>query len=204
MATSQRPVEEDARGEGREAVLNTLIASIRANGNRLDVGEAALPAVFCVLAQAGRHDVIYDIATLTSSPSYGYQAVSGSTSLAEDWGGLGTNGSQNHWMLGALDSRFTGGPGGIQQSPASVAFTDLAIAPAVAGSLTPASATYQSPRGRIATSRQVGTGSIELDVSVPPNTTATVTLPLAAAGDDGVKATWRVGPGDRRFRAAAA
>ncbi|MBR7826591.1 family 78 glycoside hydrolase catalytic domain [Actinospica sp. MGRD01-02] len=204
----------------RGAVLSTLIATIRANGNHLDVGEVALPAVFRVLARAGRHDVIHDIATLTSSPSYGYQVVSGSTSLAEDWGGLGTNGSQNHWMLGALDAWFTGGVGGIDQSEDSVAFSDLVIAPAVVGSLTSAAATYQSPQGRISTSWQTGPGSISLDASVPANTTATVALPLAAAGgsaaqvsatdgakltgNDGTNATWRVGPGDWRFRAASA
>jgi alpha-L-rhamnosidase len=203
----------------RDAVLNTLISTIRANGDHLDVGEVALPAVFRVLARAGRHDVIYDIATLTTSPSYGYQVVSGSTSLAEDWGGMGTNGSQNHWMLGALDSWFTAGIGGIEQSENSVAFTDLVIAPAVVGSLTSASATYQSPQGQIATGWQLDAGSITLDVRVPANTTATVTLPLTAAsgsgarlsatdgaqltGNDGINAVWRVGPGDWQFRAVA-
>jgi alpha-L-rhamnosidase len=204
----------------QDAVLDTLITTIRAAGNHLDVGEIALPAVFRVLAQAGRHDVIHDIATLTTSPSYGYQVKSGSTSLAEDWGGMGTSGSQNHWMLGALDSWFTAGLGGIEQSPDSIAFTDLEIAPAVVGSLTSVSASYQSPQGRIATSWQVVGNSITLDVEIPANTTATVTLPLAPAGgsgarlsatdgaepvgDDGTTAVWRIGPGDWTFRAAAA
>jgi alpha-L-rhamnosidase len=204
-----------------DAVLSTLISTIQANGNHLDVGEIALPAVFRVLAQAGRHDVIHDIATLTTSPSYGYQVSTGSTSLAEDWGGMGTNGSQNHWMLGALDSWFTAGIGGIGQSEDSVAFTDLAIAPAVVGSLTSASASYQSPQGRIGTSWQLlAGGSIALEVEIPPNTTATVTLPLASAGgssarlsatggaeltgNDGAHAVWRVGPGDWHFSATAA
>lgn len=203
-----------------DAVLNTLIASIQSNGNHLDVGEVALPAVFRVLAQAGRHDVIYDIATVTTYPSYGYQVVTGSTSLAEDWGGMGTSGSQNHWMLGALDAWFTEGLGGIRQGEDSVAFTDLAIAPAVVGSLTSVSASYQGPQGRIATNWQTDATSIALDVEIPPNTTATVTLPLAPAGgagarisatggakpigNDGTNASWSIGPGNWHFRAAAA
>jgi alpha-L-rhamnosidase len=70
----------------RDAVLAHLIASIRAAGNHAAVGIVALPAVFRVLSAAGRDDVIYDIATQTTNPSYGYQLSRGATSLAEDWG----------------------------------------------------------------------------------------------------------------------
>lgn len=203
-----------------DAVLATLIGTIQAAGNHLDVGEIGLPAVFRVLAQAGRHDVIYDIATLTTYPSYGYQVQTGSTSLGEDWGGMGTSGSQNHWMLGALEAWFTAGLGGITQTEQSIAYTDLAIAPAVVGALTSAAATYQGPQGRIATSWERDATSVALDVEIPPNTTATVTLPLAPAGgagaqvsatggaeltgNDGTSAVWSVGPGDWHFRVAAA
>ncbi|MGH3169894.1 MAG: family 78 glycoside hydrolase catalytic domain, partial [Trebonia sp.] len=202
----------------RPAVLASLISAIAAEGNHLDVGEIGLPAVFRVLARAGRHDVIYDIATQTTYPSYGYQVVTGSTSLGEDWGALGTSGSQNHWMLGALDAWFTEGLGGIGQSDDSVAFGKLVIAPAVVGTLTSVTASYIGPQGQIATSWQRDSTALALDVTVPPNTAATVELPLAPAGvgarvsassgavltgNDGTTATWSVGPGHWNFRAAA-
>lgn len=203
----------------RRAVLNTLVSSISGNGNHLDVGEIGLPAVLRVLAGAGRHDVIYDIATQTTYPSYGYQVVTGSTSLGEDWGGMGTSGSQNHWMLGALDAWFTEGLGGIRQAGDSVAFQRLVIAPAVVGTLTSVQASYSGPQGRIATSWRRQDAALALEVTIPPNTTATVMLPLGpaggrsaqvsatkgavAAGNDGTTVTWNVGPGDWRFSAVS-
>src|SRR6266571_5455736 len=49
----------------RAAVLDHLVAGIRAAGNDLTVGEIALPAVLRVLSAAHRDDVIYDVATQT-------------------------------------------------------------------------------------------------------------------------------------------
>ncbi|WP_435178390.1 family 78 glycoside hydrolase catalytic domain [Actinacidiphila sp. bgisy145] len=200
------------------AVLATLIAAIRAAGNHLEVGEVGLPAALRVLAGAGRHDVIWDIATQTTYPSYGHMVATGSTSLAESWGGMGTSASQNHWMLGALEEWFTAGLGGITQTADSVAFSELALAPAVVGDLTTVDATYDTPHGRVASSwRRSGT-SLSLAVSVPPNTSATVAVPLAPAGGakavvtpsrgavlvrrDADTAVYRVGTGAWSFRAA--
>lgn len=198
------------------AVLGTLIDSIRAAGNHLQVGEVGLPAALRVLADAGRHDVIWDVATQTTYPSYGHMVVTGSTSLAESWGGMGTSASQNHWMLGALEEWFTAGLGGITQTPDSVAFSELAIAPAVVGDLTSVDASYETPQGRVTTSWQRTDTALSLTVRVPANTAATVAVPLAAVagtrpvvsaprpavpvGRDGTSAVYRVGTGTWTFR----
>ncbi|WP_202231808.1 alpha-L-rhamnosidase [Actinacidiphila reveromycinica] len=201
----------------RDAVLSTLIASVRAAGNHLGTGEVGLPAALRVLADAGRHDVIWDIASQTTYPSYGHMVATGSTSLAESWGGMGTSSSQNHWMLGALEEWFTAGLGGITQTPGSVAFGDLSIAPAVVGDLTSVDSTYRTPQGTVGSSWKRSGTSLALTASVPPNTTATLSVPLAPAGGshaevtapagaallrrDTATAVYRIGTGTWRFTA---
>lgn len=166
----------------RDRVLTNLVDGIRADGNHLEVGEVALPAIFDVLAEAGRDDVIYDLATQTTYPSYGYLVRTGSTALPEAWTGMTKSGSQNHYMLGALDDWFWSGLGGIEQAPGSVAFHDLVIAPAVVGDLTSNDATYRTPQGEVATSWTRTDQALSLDVTVPANTTATVEVPLDRVG----------------------
>jgi alpha-L-rhamnosidase len=100
---------------------------------------------------------------------------------------------------------------GIRQSNDSVAFGKLVISPAVAGALTSVTASYSGPQGQIASSWQRYSAALALDVTIPPNTAATVELPLgpvggagarvsassgaALAANDGTTATWNVGPG---------
>jgi alpha-L-rhamnosidase len=200
----------------RDRVLQHLVDAIRADGNHLEVGEVALPAIFDALHRAGRDDVIYDLATQTTYPSYGYLVRTGSTALPEAWTGMTKSGSQNHYMLGALDDWFWSGLGGIQQAPDSVAYHDLVIAPAVVGDLTSNHATYRTPQGEVATSWTRSDRAVHLDVTVPANTTATVKVPLDRVGGasaqlaagglrpvsvDDHAATYRVGSGTWHFTA---
>ena len=162
----------------QSAVLAHLIASIRAQGNHLTVGEIALPSVFRVLEDAGRDDVLYDVATQTTSPSYGYQVTHGATSLTELWDGPTAGQSQDHFMLGAIDEWFTSGLGGIRAAPGAVGYDRLVIAPAVVGDLTDVSASYGSVRGPISTRWTRQGRQLQLDVTVPAGTTATVLVPV--------------------------
>lgn len=172
----------------RGAVLEHLVGSIRAAGNHVTVGEIALPSLLRVLSAAGRDDVVYDVATQTSNPSYGYQVVHGATALAEYWDGPTGYGSQNHFMMGALDEWFTAGIGGIRQAEDSVGFRRLEIRPSVVGRLTHAESSYRTPYGEVRTEwRRAGT-TFQLDVAVPPGTTASVEVPLWA-GQGGATAT---------------
>ncbi|HZC73122.1 MAG TPA: family 78 glycoside hydrolase catalytic domain, partial [Jatrophihabitans sp.] len=166
----------------KQAVLDHLVGSIRAAGNHLTVGEIGLPALLNALAANGRDDVIYDLATQTTSPSWGYQVVHGATSLGEAWDGPTTLSSQNHLMLGAIDEWLNAHLGGIQQTADSVGYHDLLIRPAVLGTLTHVATRYVTPYGA-ARSEWWRTGtSLQLTVTVPGNSAATVYVPLAATG----------------------
>jgi len=168
----------------RAAVTDHLVASIRAAGNHLTVGEIALPSVFRVLSAAHRDDVIYDIASQTTNPSYGYSVVHGATALPEYWDGSTGYGSQDHFMMGAIEQWFSGALGGIQQADDSVAYRDLVISPRVVGNLTHADSTYDTPYGAVRSSWQLEGTTYQLDVTVPANSTATVQVPTWAGQGD--------------------
>ncbi|MCO5997276.1 family 78 glycoside hydrolase catalytic domain [Actinoallomurus rhizosphaericola] len=171
----------------RQAVTDHLVTSIEDKGYHLTVGEIALPAVFRVLSAAGRDDVLLRIAQQVTAPSYGYQVVHGATTLTEYWDGPTGYGSQDHFMLGAIDEWFNAGLAGIRQADGGAGFTDLVIRPAVVGDLTSASGTYETPRGQVASSWRREGGTLHLDVTVPPGAPARVEVPLL--GGDHVTAT---------------
>jgi alpha-L-rhamnosidase len=165
----------------RQAVLDHLVASVKAGGYHLTVGEIALPAVFRTLSAAGRDDVVLAVAQQVTSPSYGYQVVHGATALTEYRDGPTGYGSQNHFMLGAIDEWFGAGLAGIRQADASAAFGKLVIRPAVVGDLTRAASAYETPRGRVSSSWRRSGHDLRLDVTVPPGAPARVEVPLLGA-----------------------
>ena len=199
----------------RQRVLDHLIADIRARGNHLTVGEIPLPSVLRVLSAAGRHDVIWDVLTEVTYPGYGYLTRSGATSLPEYWDGPGGHGSQNHFMLGAIDGWLTGCLAGFGQRAESVAYRDLVIRPVVVSDLTEVTAQTRTVRGVVRSHWYRTDDTIQLNVTIPPGPAATVCVPLGAAhthvtapataqraGTVGGYANFRVGPGDWSFRSS--
>ena len=181
--------------EERQAVLNHLVSTIRANGNHVNVGIVTLQAVLRALAAAGRDDVIFDIATQTTAPSYGYQLVHGATSLTEDWSGPTVGYSQNHMMLGAIDEWFTSGLAGIQQAPGFIGYERIFIKPAIVGDLSHVEGYYRTPKGLIESSwTKSADGRLTMRVSIPASTNAIIYVPSA-----GGPVTYSVGPGIHEF-----
>ena len=187
------------------AVLAHLVGQIRAYRNHLTVGEIALPAVFRALSAGGRDDVVADILATAGDPSYGYQLVAGATSLAEYWDGPTAYGSQNHWMLGAVEEWFHTRVAGIAAAPGSVGYRDLVIAPVPVGDLTAAHGSLRTPYGEVAAAWTWQRHRFELTVDVPVGGTARVHLPPTVTGvstsDDAVPdgTGWRVSSGHWSF-----
>ncbi|MFB4295444.1 family 78 glycoside hydrolase catalytic domain [Actinomadura sp. NTSP31] len=169
----------------RQKLLDHLVTTVKNAGYHLQLGEISLPSAFRVLPD----DVVYQIATRTDSPSYGYQVVHGNTALGESWDG-GSGQSQDHFMLGSIDSWFTSRLAGLQQAAGSTGYRNLVIDPAIVGDLTRASATRQTPYGEVRTSWTRDGGKVTLTVTVPAGGTAEVHVPGAAEPTTVGSGTW--------------
>jgi hypothetical protein len=179
----------------RQAVLQHLVNSIKANGYHVTVGEIALPSLIRSLAQGGYSDIVYAIATRTTYPSYGYLVQSGATSLTEYWDGANGTGSQDHFMLGSINEWFNSYLGGLRADPSAVGYNKLIICPAVVGDLLSATSTYNTPYGQASSSWTRSGPTLSLQVQIPVNATATVMLPISKS-----QPTATTGQGFQRFQ----
>ena len=80
-------------------------------------------------------------------------------------------------MLGHLMEWFYSGLGGIRQAEGSTAFRNIIIKPEPVGDITFASASYDSPYGKIISNWKRDDRHFYLDVEIPCNTTAQICFP---------------------------
>ena len=166
--------------EHRAAVLAAVVQDVRSRGNALTAGDVGYRYLLRALADGGRSDVIFDMNNQSDKPGYGYQLKHGATSLTETWDAA-PQASQNHFMLGQINEWFYHDLAGIQPDPDGPGFKRIVIRPAVVGDLTWVRASYDSVRGRITSAWKRDGRRLTLDVTIPPNTTATVYVPAVAA-----------------------
>jgi alpha-L-rhamnosidase len=201
----------------RAGVVDNIVADVRAKG--MTAGDVGYRYLLRALADSGHSDLIYEMNNQSDKPGYGYQLKMGATSLTEKWdAGVGSFGSQNHFMLGQINEWFYHDLAGIQCDPAGPGFKKIVIKPAMVGDLASVQAVYDSVRGKISSGWQRAGNQLSQRIIIPANTTAIVWVPTAnvksvtesgrpAAGADGVKflrmadgcALYQVGSGDYEF-----
>jgi hypothetical protein len=164
----------------RAAVVDAIVADVHKRGNALTAGDVGYRYLLRALADGGRSDVIFDINNQSDKPGYGMQLAKGATSLTEAWD-AGRDSSQNHFMLGQIQEWFYHDLAGIQNAPGSAGFKKIAIRPAVVGDVTWVKASYNSIRGKIVAGWKRDGKKFSLNLTIPPNTAATVFLPAPSA-----------------------
>lgn len=162
------------------AVLDAIVADIRARGDAISAGDVGYRYLLRALADGGRSDVVFQMNNQSEKPGYGYQLARGATSLAEAWN-ADPHSSQNHFMLGQIIEWFYHDLAGIQPDVAGPGFKRIVIRPAVVGDLDWVRASYATPQGRVASAWRRDGDRLTLEVTVPANTTATVHVPSADA-----------------------
>jgi alpha-L-rhamnosidase len=166
----------------RAAVLDAIVRDVRQHGNALTAGDVGYRYLLRALAGGGRSDVIFDINDQSDKPGYGYQLKRGATSLTEAWD-ADPAASQNHFMLGQIQEWFYHDLAGIQNAPDSAGFKKIVINPEPVGDLTWVRCRYHSVRGPITTEWRRAANKFTLDVTIPPNTTATVLIPARSVDE---------------------
>jgi len=164
--------------EQRAAVLAVLVKDVQDRGNAITAGDVGYRYLLRALAGGGRSDVIFDLNNQTEKPGYGYQLAHGATSLTEAWN-ADPQSSQNHFMLGQITEWFYGDLAGIGPDQSEPGFKGIVIKPTVVGDLTWVKGRYDSVRGPIVSEWRRDNGRLVLDLSIPPNSTATVYVPAS-------------------------
>lgn len=141
------------------------------------------------LTRSGHNDVAYRLINNHTFPSWGYSIENGATTIWERWDGYvkgrgfqnkGMN-SFNHYAIGAVGEWMYRVILGINSDDAHPAYEHFIVRPYPGGGLKWARGSYDSIRGKIESSWSVAEGNLKLDVTIPPNTTATVYVPAKGA-----------------------
>lgn len=161
----------------REAVWNSLRNEIEVRQeNHIDTGITGTWALIKTLIDHGRSEWVYPMATQDDFPSWGHMLKSGSNVIWEKWE---REGSLMHSSFLYLGAWFVEALAGIQPDPTGPGFRRFFIKPTPMADLNAASARYESIHGEIVSDWGLAHDEIRLDVTVPPNTTATVHLPTS-------------------------
>ena len=132
-----------------------------------------------MLADNGHLDVAYDLLFQDTEPSWLVMVDRGATTVWEEWGGIDADGrphaSLNHYSKGAVITFLHQYVAGLQLLEPG--YRRFRVAPRPGGGLTWAEARHDSPYGPIEVRWTQRDERIELQVTVPPGTTAEVLLP---------------------------
>jgi alpha-L-rhamnosidase len=160
------------------ALVSQIKEDLNKNG-RPTTGSRLSWSLLFALSRHGAVDSAYEIMTRTTYPSIGHQ-LPFYGAIPEGFGfpGLPHKGSPVQTELSGMTAWFYEDLCGLQPDDAQPGFKHFFIAPKVPIKLDSAEMEYQSPYGRIKISWKKSTKSFLLNVTVPPNTTATVAIPL--------------------------
>ncbi len=161
----------------RAKVFSNLVDSIKRTKNALTAGDVGFHFLVKALEENGGSQILFDMNFRNDVPGYGFQLKKGATALTESWPALEVV-SNNHLMLGHLMEWFYTGLGGIKQDTGSVAFKNIIIRPEIVGDITTASTRYLSPYGTIKSDWRIKNGVLEMQITIPSNTTASIFFPI--------------------------
>ncbi len=172
----------------RTKAAQYLEDDIRAKGWHLSTGFVGVSYLLPVLTQASKINTAYRLLMQDTFPSWLFSVKHGATTIWERWDGWtpdkgfqnpGMN-SFNHYALGSCGQWLFDTVAGIGLDPEQPGYKHIIIHPRVGGGLTWARASLRSIHGEIVSLWKLKDGAVTLDVTIPANTSAVVSLPAAS------------------------
>ncbi len=162
-------------------VFRSLVRNIESNtGEHFDTGMMGTPLVLDVLTRYGRIDLAYSMMNQHDYPSFGYAIDQGATTIWETWRG---DASHSHPMFGSVCQWFYQALAGINPDSEHPGLKNIIIRPRPIGNLEHVRATHQSVYGNIESGWEWEGNDLIVNLAIPVNTTATITLPATDPDD---------------------
>jgi len=173
----------------QQTAVDELVADIQRRDGHLSTGFVGSPYLPHVLSKYGRLDDAYQLLYQKTWPSWLYSVTQGATTIWERWDGwTEDNGFQdpgmnsfNHYAYGAIGAWLYNTVAGIEIDKQQAGYKHMIIRPRPGGGLTYANGSHQTLYGEVRSAWTLDAGKLTLNVTIPPNTSATVYLPA----DDG-------------------
>jgi alpha-L-rhamnosidase len=161
-----------------------LARDVESREHHLTTGFLGTPYLLHVLDATGHMGDAFALLTQRTYPSWLYPITRGATTMWERWDGIrpdssfedpGMN-SFNHYAFGAVGDWMYQNIGGIDVDPAAPGYRRSRIAPRPGAGLTHANASLETLYGTLSSAWRLEGERFILDVTVPANTSAAVTL----------------------------
>jgi alpha-L-rhamnosidase len=169
----------------RKRTVEALVGLIEENKCHLDTGFVGTPYICHVLSENGHNDLAYWLLLQKDYPSWLYQVTKGATTIWEHWDGIKEDGSFwspdmnsfNHYAYGSIGDWLYRVAAGIDAGKPG--YKHIYIRPRPGNGLTFVEASLDSPYGVIKSAWKKDGDALEIRVTIPANTTASIILPFA-------------------------
>jgi len=166
-----------------------LARLVREAGSHLRTGFLGTPHLVAALDRTGNPELAMEVLLQESYPSWLFSINQGATTIWERWnsytrsegfGDVAMN-SFNHYAYGAIGQWMYERLAGLAPDPENPGYRHFFVRPLFARQLSQATAELETPYGRALSSWKRLDHHVDLEVVVPPNTTATLQLPGRSA-----------------------
>ncbi|MCX7425518.1 MAG: family 78 glycoside hydrolase catalytic domain [Planctomycetia bacterium] len=182
----------------RQDVLNSLVDDVLVKRRgHLHTGNLGTTCIMDSLADLGRGDALYRVATSTDYPGWGYMVREGATTVWEAWSnnvpgtdvasGMVVNdigvSEDSMLMFGSINEFFFGALAGIEgpdyfgTRTVVPGFREIRIRPRVLGDLTSVAAHIRTVRGIVGVDWKRNDNGLTLTATIPVNSLAKVSVP---------------------------
>ena len=171
--------------ELQEKVAMHLVRLVHDADDHLRTGFLGTPYIASVLDQTGHADLAFTVLFKETYPSWFFSINQGATTMWERWNsysheaGFGNDGmnSFNHYAYGAISQWMVERIAGLAPDPANPGYKHFFIRSVIGTPLDWARAELETPYGKASSGWKKNNGKLEMDIVVPPNTTATIEFP---------------------------
>jgi alpha-L-rhamnosidase len=167
----------------RAEAARRLADNVGTNGS-LTTGFVGVGLICPALTQIGRSDLAWRLVVNDKYPSWLFSVKNGATTIWERWDGWTPErgfqdpamNSFNHYSFGSVGEWLYSGAAGIQVDETKPGYKHFFLRPQITSRLNYVKASLNSPYGIISSHWHVKGDRLLYDVTVPPNTTATLDL----------------------------
>ncbi len=172
----------------RPLVAQHLVADVEKN-EHLTTGFVGSGQLCPALTDIGRSDLAWKLVLTDTYPSWLFSVKNGATTMWERWDAwtpekgfqASSMNSFNHYSFGAVGYWFYAGAAGIKLDDASPGYKHFLLQPQMTNRLNYVKTSLDSPYGLISSHWHFEGDQLVYDATVPPNSSATLTLPAPAA-----------------------